>query len=319
MQTVLEDWSEGDPADDAEALEGRVRAVCRFLQPHLAGIANNPRQIDTCDVDGVFYWQAAHGDFVTRVARLRQQWSQLPAFSERGPDWVYSRSWALDDIWADFEVPIQAAEAHIVHHRTLYVREAVITTVAPGHHPFYDEWLRIDVRSALWDGARVAEEIAYNVGYDPLLGPRWLQPVPRTGDKSEIHIRFDPIQATRKSAPPGACDAIRVEVAIAPDLPAPGLIAAVYDAGVRDKGLHERLPDGPAARDRQGPVLAARTWATGLLMRRAGYRFPAAMAIATAELGVDPVTRRPFQADRQRLLARVPEATPFLGAQQAAR
>ncbi len=314
VNNVLEVAYEDDPADDANAVEDRVRKVCRFLRPHLVALADNPLQIDTGDVDGIFYWEAARGDFVARIARLRERWSQLPAFSETGPDWVYSRSWALDDIWADFHVPMPAAEAHIVHHRPLSVREAVIAAVAPKHHPLYDEWLHIDVRSAMWDGDRVAEEIARSVGYDRLLGPRWLQPIPRTGDNSEIHIRFNPIPSTENNAPPGACDAIRVEVAIAPDLPAPELIAAVYDAGVRAKGLHERLPDGAAAQDRQRqrPVSAARTWATGLLMGRPGYLFRGAMAIAAAELGVDSVAYRPFQTDRKRLLTRVPEATPFI-------
>ncbi len=317
MNNVLEVASEDDPADDADAVEERVRKVCRFLRPHLAAMADNPQQINTGHVDGIFYWEAARGDFAARIARLREQWPQLPAISETGPDWVYSRSWALHDIWADFNVPMPAAEAHIVYYRPLSVREAVIAAVAPKHHPLYDEWLRIDIRSAMWDGDRVAEEIARSVGYDRLLGPRWLQPIPRTGDDSEIRIRFDPIPSTENNAPPGACDAIRVEVAIAPDLPAPHLIAALYEARVRAKGLHERLPDGGAARNRQHqrPAVAARTWATGLLIG-VGYLYRSAVAIAASELAVDAVDYRTFQDDRRRLLDRVPEAKPFIPIQR---
>ncbi len=93
-------------------------------------------------------------------------------------------------------------------------------------------------------------------------------------------------------------------------LPPRGSVGREYDAVVR--GLHEwhlQLPGAGASR--QDKEVAIRTWGVALLLG-AGRQFGQAMRLVCDKGRLSEVSQTRFGVDRQRIIARVPEARAFL-------
>lgn len=103
-----------------------------------------------------------------------------------------------------------------------------------------------------------------------------------------------------------------IVIAAPEPLPSEGVIAAFYDATViNDRRWHEALFGGSNGQD---VPTAIRTWATALLMK-AGKTFGQAVGAlhyGASGIGGEAVSQKRFGEDRRRLLARAPEAKPFL-------
>jgi hypothetical protein len=100
-----------------------------------------------------------------------------------------------------------------------------------------------------------------------------------------------------------------VAVRLRRPLPPAGCIGPFYDAVVRRQcRWHGQLPGDAPTQERW---VAIRTWASALLIA-GGERYLDAQRSVEGRTGIPAVSQSCFNADRARLLARVPEATPFL-------
>jgi hypothetical protein len=277
-------------ADSREEIQSRVLASLASLQAR--------RPLDVNAIDGEFYWGFCCPDFadfvVVQRARLRDA---SPEERE-----LLFLSGALDaEFTSRFGIPPGAALAHVVHGHPLCRREPTVT-VSTGTDLRRVERVALTVTTPTWTGRDIAPRLrgASNAAARELrrlLGP----PPVQDGDDIRDSVRLDFELIANEGI---------VVTAWLP-LPSDEVLASVYDEIVRERHRwHETLPGSEID---QSCEVAMRTWAVGLLHGAlARFRWADAMRIVQEASGLDDTQQAGFHGDRDRLLARVPEAEPFL-------
>lgn len=169
--------------------------------------------------------------------------------------------------------------------------------------------LSLKIFSGAWTGEEVEAEVRRQ-DPDRLM---WLGDVPVAGVGGDVRLAVtfafvDEARAQHES------DGERPRfpyVLLTIPLPGPpaGVISREYDALVcGDKGWHRALPGGGT---RQEKEVALRTWTVGLLMLH-GMVFTEAMRVVCQQMQQTEVSQARFGEDRQRVVARVPEAQAYL-------
>jgi len=169
--------------------------------------------------------------------------------------------------------------------------------------------LHLRVFSGAWTGIEVEDELRRLA--DASTRRFVVEPVV-AGDDIAVRLAFSFSEAGPDLYEAAAEERPRspyVEVIAPFPLPPAGVVAREYDALVRgERRWHLRLPGGGS---RQEKEVAIRTWAVGLLVAL-GERFGDAMATVCRSAGLVEVSQTRFNQDRQRLVERVPEATPYV-------
>jgi len=169
--------------------------------------------------------------------------------------------------------------------------------------------LSLKIFSGAWRGTEVEAEVR-RLDPDRSL---WLGDVPddESGGDIRLTMSFALASEARTQAEAGGdpLHAPYVVVTLPLPGPPPGVISREYDAIVcGDKGWHRLLPGGGT---RQEKEVALRAWTVGLLMVD-GMGFGEAMRTVCQRAGLAEAGQTRFNQDRQRLVARVPEAQAYL-------
>jgi hypothetical protein len=321
MQTVPPD----DAADAANSPDPLIQL--RRLLLHL-----DDDDLDLDAIDGEFYWRCCRRDLHAEVEKLV---ALISAFDPdaTGPLTPEERAQAevllsaIDEVVRRFE-PEHPLIGHFLFGtgdwRWIRLRDGRLTSYRAGPQdrlgspPPGEREDRVELRvlSNRWQGAEVEARLrSYldepNNGLSVRSLRRWFDP----GEDVAVRVSFEfapsgtigrddyPLRAPPTFARP------QIVVTMAPPLPPEGVIARLYDAVViQTHHWPDRLP-GSASR--QDTRLAARTWSIGLLVG-AGQKTPYAISAVCDVLGEDWVSPVQFTEDRHRLVARVPEAQPYL-------
>ena len=268
-------------------------------------LAGKLDEYDLDGIDGEFYWQLCRTDFVEKVAQLRA------CGFYRNHEALSFVQTTLDEFDREHHLSGPALYAHIEHDTPLPLRppEVYPFTTMAGEH--VETRLVIKVMSGSWRGVDVvhyletwlkAEAKQYSfLQEDPRTRSVWASYAP-------VSVRFDFALHEAKAEAGGDSPPPYVEMLIGIPLPPGDVIAWNYDAMVREHlGWVERLrPSTP-----QETSTAMRTWGVGLLVA-SGVRFGDAMRKVCQVGRLVEASQSSFDASRRSLLARVPEAKPFL-------
>lgn len=171
--------------------------------------------------------------------------------------------------------------------------------------------LSLKIFSGAWRGAEVEAEVRR---LDPNR-TNWLEGRVKAGEPGEdvqLAMSFalaSEARVARTGAEGEPLLAPYVVVTLPLPGPPPGVISREYDAIVcNDKGWHRALPGGGT---RQEKEVALRAWTVALLMVD-GMGFGEAMRMVCQRAGLAEAGQTRFNQDRQRLVARVPEAQAYL-------
>ena len=290
-------------------------------------------KVDLDVIDGEFYWRWCRVDLLNQLEELRSRFpSTLLSDQPSEPDLLYEEN--VLTRWLDFEdvfdylrqgmhfvsnfLNLEEAAADlypgVVWRRMLdgerVAMRAAETELRVQHHEDHGVMmLSLKVFSGAWTGCDVEAEIVRMATY----AERWQAPVPLPPQETlRLRLAFAFADETRaRDDAQGDIEPrfpyILVETPLI--LPPEGTIAREYDALVRGwHGWHRDLPGGVS---RQEKEVAIRTWVLGLLMGE-GETFNQAMSKIQTVLHLDGIAQARFGQDRKQLIARVPEAKPYL-------
>ncbi len=180
--------------------------------------------------------------------------------------------------------------------------EAEVTTSGTGA-----QTLSLKIFSGAWTGEEVESEVRRQ---NPDRST-WLDDVPDVGPGGTVRLALTFAFADEARAWHEADRPHFPYVLVTIPLPGPpaGVISREYDALVCGlKGWHRALPGRGT---RQEKEVALRTWTVGLLMFH-GMVFTEAMRVVCQQMQQTEVSQARFGEDRQRVVARVPEAQAYL-------
>jgi hypothetical protein len=303
------------------------------LAAFAADLLDELEKVDLDTIDGEFYWRWCRVDLLNQIEALRTRFpdrflSDHPSEPDLSHEDDVLRGWLdLEDAFAYLRQGMHFVNNFLsleeeagdlypgVVWRRLLDGERVAMRAAETELRFQHpddhgtNMLSLKVFSGAWTGRDVEAEIVRMVAY----AERWqASDTAATQDQLRLRLTFafgDEARARSDAQGDGESrfPYILVETPVA--LPPEGTIAREYDALVREKwGWHRSLPGGES---RQEKEVALRTWMLGLLMREGGT-FNQAMSTIQTVLGLDGIAQARFGQDRKQLIARVPEAKPYL-------
>jgi hypothetical protein len=206
---------------------------------------------------------------------------------------------AAEGLWIDFRIPLVVATAHVFDGAPLRLRhpELTVSVGAKDERPV-EQSISAKVFAYDLTGERVARLVSE--------GYQQRYPV-RQEASGTAHVRID-FSLVGGVEEPNGMEPPHVKVTMPLPLLPQAVIAVAYDSIVRDQhAWHEHI----AQATRQQEVVAMRTWTVALL-RKQGMTTDIALACWQRETGMPAPYPQIFQDDLNRLLARVPEATPHL-------
>lgn len=274
-------------------------------------------------IDGAFYWGVCRGadffaPFAGREAGEGFSLKHLKDIARDYPDWLKG-DW-FDEPSGMVIPELRPAWARVWPGPTRY-KDNIPSETAAG-------WLIVGIRSGYWSGDDVAKHVASWMSANPESVEK-ISPYPMPpGDQTSIYIRaalhapnsFEislPRAIDPEIGPPIFLDFWSVVLWIKAPLPPPSLIGAFYDdVVVQQHRWNDRLE---GAMNGQDVAVAIRTWAFSLL-KSAGLRdhlawFEVERALPEVVIPAPSKVAR----DIDRLVARVPEALPFLNPSKGGR
>jgi hypothetical protein len=300
-------------------------------------------EFDLDEIDGEFYWRCCRRDLVAPIEQLRAELPAVPG-SEFSARPVRERFQALRD-----HLEWGQRTYRIYRQLTERYPERVLTCLLSGTRlsmrlpDVDDEWRDDDIRFAIriysgnTTGTAVEEALvqrvdivgrwlmqheAWNFGIaEPVPCPKpprdaryyWMSDETYDDDANvvslTINIEFALVLDPHPEPYGRTARTPYVQVRVHTPLPPAGAIAREYERVVRDgKAWHLHLPGEGSRQDKE---VALRTWSLGLLTRT-GMKFIEASRLLHQAIGLAEVSQACFNADRVRLLDRVPEARPYL-------
>ncbi len=301
----------------------------------LERLAGHLDEIDLDAIDGEFYWRCCRIDLLLAVDNLTASVNRISG-RERGrlTEAETGVLDAYDGLLNRFQPQFPNLDHHLEHADWVRLRDGWVSMCQTAATPPFDvgsrgfPWgvgsaTRVELRvfSSGWTGAVVEQRIQSYIA-NPTLAESWgerFEPRPKRPAQSvSVHVDFRFVAAgaevdvyrlnsSGSSTLPLALPHVLVHVGL--PLPAPGIVAGLYDAVViGDKKWNAALLGNA---NRQEKRVALRTWAVGLLLA-AGRKVDTAMREVCAALQEPEVTQVQFVEDRRRLVERVPEAQPYL-------
>ncbi len=273
----------------------------------------NADVLDVDFIDGEFYWRCCRINLLAPAASFLKVANQYmgPQILADTDGLLHSFRRTMDFLqiaWifdCDFGKKFPPRVYHgLTHHMPIPMREPCTSYKDISKRP--TEVLR--VMSGGWTGRDVEQYLAELPPHDDSVENK----ASKTLVKLRNDISFKLVTGPGNDSPTFQDEFSTwpyVEVRVSYPFPIDGVVASHYDTFVRERNQwHLLLRSGAKRQDR---IVAIRTWAVGLLMA-GGQKFGDAMRLVHETADIEEVSQPRFGQDRQRLIARVPEARPFL-------
>lgn len=287
--------------------------------------------LDVDLVDGEFYWRLCRADLVSRMKELVHREGGVPRSIEQLQQ-VFDHFYQMESLipgfssWINHELPPRMRDPLVY-----WTRDGLVQLPVFGGGRYVADkggWVILGVRNSRWRGRDVEAAFRSEVERYRKLDSEWLQQSESVHrDRSSVCLVVDysfceagdlsfrsQMAGLTMDLTTGDDRYVTVESPVILcktqyPLPPNGFISTSFDEiVVNQKGWHRRLY-GANAKD-QGVDVAIRTWAIGLLV--AGGAIWGEAQTKVESLLNTPISQAGFTVDRAHLVARVPEAEPFV-------